>query len=313
MNPKPMMKIVLTGATGFIGGVVLDRLLSRGDSVTALTRRVSASTPARQGVRWVEWDPRADGAWQREVDGHDAVIHLAGETAAGRRYNEQVQKEILESRVGPTGRIVEAMGRAANPPRVLLCASGVGHYGPHDDAEPLDERAPPGRDFLAQVTVAWEAAARAAERFGVRVVNARIGFVLGHGGALARMVPIFKSFVGGKLGSGRQMVSWIHVNDVAGAMLHALGETTLSGPMNTVAPNAVTNAEFSKVLGQVLGRPALLPAPAFALRALFGEGAEPILTGQHAVPRALLEHGYVFQFTRLADALADLLGPNASR
>jgi uncharacterized protein (TIGR01777 family) len=305
-----MMKIVLTGATGFIGGVMLERLLARGDAVTALTRRVSAATPARSGLRWVEWEPRADGLWQRELDGQDAVIHLAGEMAAGRRYTEKVQREILASRVGPTERIVAAIGKAATPPRVLVCASGVGHYGPHEGAEPLDEQAPPGNDFLAKVTVAWEAAARAAERFGVRVVNARIGFVLGHGGALARMVPMFKSFIGGKLGSGQQMVSWIHVNDVVGAMLHALSETTLNGPMNTVAPNAVNNAELSKALGRVLGRPAVLPAPAFALRLLFGDGAEPLLTGQHAVPRALLDHGYVFQFTELRAALTDLFGSN---
>jgi uncharacterized protein (TIGR01777 family) len=302
-----MLRIVLTGATGFIGGKVLDRLLARGDSVTALTRQVPVTaTPA--GVRWVKWEPRESGAWQRELEGHDAVIHLAGETAAGRRYNDAVRKEILESRVVPTDRLVEGMTQAEKPPRVLVCASGVGYYGSHEDRAPLDESASPGSDFLAQVCLAWEAAARGAERAGARVVSARIGFVLGHGGALAKMLPIFKSFVGGKLGDGKQMVSWIHVDDVAGAILHAVDTAPLRGPMNAVAPNAVDNAELTATLARVLGRPSLLPAPGFALRALFGEGAEPLLGGQHVVPRALLETGYRFQFTELSSALTDLLG-----
>jgi len=302
-----MLRIVLTGATGFIGSKVLDRLLARGDSVTALTRDVPvAAMPA--GVRWVKWEPRENGAWQRELDGHDAVIHLAGETAAGRRYNDAVRKEILASRVEPTERIVAAMAKVPSPPRVLVCASGVGYYGPHEDRAPLDENSPPGSDFLAQVCLAWEAAARSAEGLGARVVSGRIGFVLGHGGALSKMLPIFKSFVGGTLGDGKQMVSWVHVDDVVGAFLHAVDTATLRGAMNVVAPHAVDNAELTAELGRVLGRPALLPAPGFALRALFGDGAEPLLTGQHVVPRALLEHGYRFQFTELSVALADLLG-----
>ncbi|HWA77649.1 MAG TPA: TIGR01777 family oxidoreductase [Polyangiaceae bacterium] len=302
-----MLRIVLTGATGFIGGKVLERLLARGDSVTALTRKVPV-TAMPAGVRWVKWEPRENGEWQRELDGHDAVIHLAGETAAGRRYNDAVRREILESRVLPTERIVTGMAQVPNPPRVLVCASGVGYYGSHEDRTPLAEDASPGSDFLAQVCLAWEGAARSAEGLGARVVSARIGFVLGHGGALAKMLPLFKSFIGGKLGDGKQMVSWIHVNDVAGAMLHALDTAALRGPMNTVAPNAVDNAELTATLGRVLGRPAVLPAPGFALRALFGDGAEPLLGGQHVVPRALLETGYRFQFTELSAALTDLLG-----
>jgi uncharacterized protein (TIGR01777 family) len=306
-----MLRIVLTGATGFIGGKVLERLLARGDSVTALTRKRPEGRRGNTGLRWVEWDPGADGAWQQELDGKDAVIHLAGETAAGRRYTDAVRKEILQSRVGPTERIVTGISRVANPPRVLVCASGVGYYGGHKGDEVFDERSPPGRDFLAQVCVQWEDAARRAEAYGARVVSARMGFVLGHGGALAKMLPIFKSFVGGRLGDGRQLVSWIHMNDVVGAILLALGETTLIGAMNTVAPNAVDNRELTHELARLLGRPALFPAPSFALRALFGDGAEPLLTGQHVVPRVLLDHGYAFQFTDLATALTDLLGPQS--
>lgn len=303
------MRVLVTGGTGFIGSALIERLLLRNDIVTALTRRVrDGATP---GVRWVEWDPDHDGDWQRALAEQDAVVHLAGETAAGRRYTPEVEQRILESRVGSTTRVVDGIAKLPPEarPKVLVCASGVGYYGNLDDDRPLDESAPPGDDFLARVCVAWEGAAREAERSGVRVVSTRIGFVLGNGGgALSRLVPIFKSFVGGPLGSGKQMVSWIHLADTVGAMLHALDDTGVRGPMNVAAPNAVTNAELSKTLGHVLKRPSILSAPAFALKALFGDGAEPLLGGQRAVPRVLLEQGYRFRFTELEAALRDLLG-----
>jgi hypothetical protein len=360
------MRVLVTGGTGFIGRPLIARLLERGDSVTALTRRVpegvaaniasflsGASSPSkvvRGQLRWLKWDPTADGAWQDEIADHDAVVHLAGETAAGRRYTDSVKQEILTSRVESTTRIVRAIERTAGlvprgqgsatfrrdggahgastdvqvggqngehksdgtsgrrRPEVLVCASGVGFYGGRDDAKELDESAPAGSDFLAQVCVAWEGAARQAENGGVRVVSGRIGFVLGkEGGALARLVPIFKSFAGGRLGTGRQMVPWIHLDDVVGAFLKAVDDRTLSGPMNVTAPTPVTNAEFSRALGRALGRPALLPAPSFALKALFGEGAVPLLTGQAAVPRALMDHGFRHRFTDLDAALRDVL------
>jgi NAD dependent epimerase/dehydratase family enzyme len=362
------MRVLVTGGTGFIGRPLMARLLERGDSVTALTRRVpegaaassasflsGASSPskvARGQLRWVKWDPTADGAWQDELADHDAVVHLAGETAAGRRYTDAVKQEILTSRVESTTRIVRAIERSAGlvprgqgsatfrrdggdagalgatgaegsgqngehksdgrsgrgRPEVLVCASGVGFYGGREDAKELDESAPAGTDFLAQVCVAWEGAARQAENVGVRVVCGRIGFVLGKGGgALARLVPIFKAFAGGPLGKGRQMVPWIHIDDVVGAFLKAVDDRTLSGPMNVTAPTPVTNAELSRALGRALGRPALLPAPSFALKALFGEGAVPILTGQAAVPRALTDHGFRHRFTDLDAALRDVL------
>jgi uncharacterized protein (TIGR01777 family) len=190
---------------------------------------------------------------------------------------------------------------------VFVCASGTGFYGPRGDDE-VDEFAEAGRDFLAQVCVEWEDAARSADRYGVRVVHSRFGFVLGRaGGALAKLVPIFKAYAGGKIGNGKQWGPWVHLDDVAGAILHALGEPSLFGPMNVCAPTAVTNAELSRAIGKVLHKPALLPAPAFALKLLYGEGAEPILTGQRAVPRVLLSHGYSFRFVDLETALRDLL------
>jgi len=302
------MRVLVTGGTGFIGRALVERLLARGDSVTGLTR--NAGKPGARGVAWVEWDPRRAGAWQQAIAGHDAVVHLAGETAAGRRYTPEVEREILESRVGSTERLIEAIHAAPGErrPRVFVCASGVGYYGNHDDDARLDETAAAGSDFLARVCVEWEAAARAAESAGVRAVSMRIGFVLGRdGGALARLVPIFKAFIGGPLGSGRQRVPWIHLTDVIGAFLHAIDHEILRGPVNIAAPNGVTNKAFARTLGSVLGRPSALPAPAFALRILFGDGAEPILGGQHAVPRALLEAGYRFQFPELEPALRDLL------
>ncbi|MGC4089412.1 MAG: TIGR01777 family oxidoreductase [Polyangiaceae bacterium] len=316
------MRVLVTGGTGFIGRALVAQLLARGDEVTGLTRRVPAVADAADvanersvapRVRWVAWDPERAGEWQRELSGHDAVVHLAGASAVGRRYTEQVRREILESRVEPTRRLVEGIGAlpAEQRPRVLVCASGVGFYGARGDEE-VDEWAEAGHDFLAEVCVAWEAAARAAEAHGVRVVNARIGFVLGRGGgALAKLVPIFKAFAGGKLGSGRQWMPWIHLDDVVGALLLALSEASLSGPMNVAGPSPATNAEFSKALGRALKRPALFPVPAFGLRALFGDGAEPLLTGQRAVPRALLTQRYRFRFSELDAALADLPGLGA--
>ncbi len=304
------MRILLTGATGFIGKALLERLLIRGDVVTALTRQAPESLPSRPSLRWVRWDPRADGAWQLELEGQDAIVHLAGESVAGRRWNDKVRQEIRDSRVIPTERIVAGLTKVGQKPRVLVSASGIGFYGVNASDEPHDETAAPGRDFLAHVCIEWEDAAREAERYGVRVVMSRTGFVLGKdGGALAKLVPIFRSYAGGRLGDGQQVVPWIHLDDVVGALLHAMGDPTLMGPVNVVAPNEVTNAVFTKSLGEALGRPSLLPVPKFALKLLFGEGAEPILGGQNAVPRALVEHGYPFRYSNLDEALKDILKP----
>lgn len=299
-----MTRVLISGGTGFIGRSLVERLLARSDEVTVLTRRAPSSP--RPGVRFALWDPNTNGEWQRELEQHDAVIHLAGSPAVGRRYTEAVRRDIMDSRVHSTAHLVSGIERAAHRPKVFVCASGVGFYGARDDS--VEESAAPGDDFLARVCVEWEGTAAQVERLGVRRVSARIGFVLGRdGGALERLVPLFKAGIGGKLGNGKQKVSWIHLDDVVGAFLHALDDATLSGPMNVTAPTPTTNAELTRQLAEVLHRPALLPAPSFALRALFGEGADPLLTGQAALPRALLEHGYTFRFTELRAALKDLL------
>lgn len=307
-----LMRVLVTGGTGFIGRALLAKLLERGDTVTGLTRRAPEAgrlPPALRAVRWIEWDPERDGSWQTELAGQDAVVHLAGEQAVGKRYTQRIKDQILKSRVESTARLVAGMEQAApdERPRVFVCASGVGYYGGRLDDEPLDESSPPGSDFLALVCVAWEGAARGAERLGVRVVSARFGFVLGaDGGALAKLVPIFNAFAGGPIGSGKQMLPWVHVDDVAAALLKAIDDTALKGPMNVTAPEPVSNAEFSRALGRALGRPALVPTPAFALKALFGEGAEPLITGQAAIPRILLQHGFRFRFEDLNAALRDV-------
>lgn len=303
------MRVAISGGSGFIGRAVIERLLARGDSVTAFTRRVTDELQRHERLRWVVWNPEREGDWQRELRGQDGVVHLAGSPAVGRRFTDEARRDIMDSRVVSTRLLVEGMGKLPpnECPRVFVCASGTGFYGPRGDEE-VDELAEAGRDFLAQVCVEWEDAARSADRYGVRVVHSRFGFVLGRGGgALARLVPIFKSFAGGKLGSGKQWMPWVHLADVAGGILHALGEPSLFGAMNVSAPKPVTNAELSRALGKVLHKPALLPAPAFALKLLYGEGADPILTGVRAVPRVLLSHGYSFQFTDVEAALRDLL------
>ena len=304
------MRVLVTGGTGFIGKAVIGALLARGDEVTAFTRRVAEkSPPGMERVSWKTWDPARDGEWQRAIDGQQGIVHLAGEPAVGRRLTDDAKKRILESRTESTARIVRGIELAASRPSVLVCASGVGFYGTSTGDATLTEQSPPGDDFLAQVCIAWERAARAAEAFGTRVVSTRFGLVLGRGGgALGHLVPIFKGFIGGPLGSGKQPQPWVHLDDVAGAVLKALDDERLSGPVNVSAPAPVTNAELSRVLGRVLHRPSLLPAPGFALKALFGQGADALLTGQNALPRALLDHGYSFRFVELEPALRDLLG-----
>src|SRR5688572_1106823 len=304
------MRVLVTGGTGFIGSAVMRALLERGDEVTGFSRGVSKKpTAGLERVIWKTWDPDQDGAWQDALDGQDGIMHLTGEPAVGKRFTDSVKREILGSRVHSTQRIVRAIEKARVRPRVLVHASGVGFYGVRAGDAPLTESAPAGDDFMAEVCVAWEAAAREAAAFGTRVVATRFGLVLGRdGGLLGKLVPIFRSFVGGPLGDGKQVMPWVHLSDVVGAILKGLDDPSLSGPVNVTAPNPVSNSELSSALGRVLRRPALLPAPGFALKMLYGgEGAAPILTGQRALPKALLDHGYTFRFPEHEPALRDLL------
>lgn len=296
------MKVFVSGATGLIGRAVAGALVARGDTVTALVRSPErAQLPAE--VERVQGDVTAAGPWQARVDGQDAVVHLAGEPVDA-RWTEARKASILGSRVEGTRRVVEAIAAAARKPGVLVSASGQGYYGTRDDDQEVDESAPAGNDFLARVCVAWEAEARKAP---ARVALLRTGIVLSReGGALRRMETPFRLFAGGPLGSGRQWMSWIHIADEVGLTRFALDDARVEGPLNLVAPGPVRNADFARALGRAMSRPALAPAPAFAIRLVLGEMAQVVLRGARVVPRRALELGYRFRFPELDGALADL-------
>lgn len=309
MLPTGMAKIVVSGATGFIGKRLVGSLVRRGDEVTALTRDPErARGTLAEPVRLERWDAGQGDARIEALETCDAVVHLAGERAVGTRWSAAVKREIMDSRVRSTERIVRAIEGATRRPGALVCASGVGYYGARGD-EAVDETASPGDDFLAQVTIAWEGAAARAEALGVRVVRARLGIVLGRdGGALAQMAVPFRMFVGGPIGSGKQFVSWVHLDDAVGILVRCIDDASIAGAVNVVSPGAVTNEALSTGIGQVLGRPSALRVPELALRLRFGEGAGPLVTGQRAVPGVLLQKRYAFRYPALHEALVEALG-----
>jgi len=246
------------------------------------------------------------------VSSSDAVINLAGASIFG-KWTPRRKRQIMESRAESTANVVAALSRRAGPPAVLLSASAVGYYGFRDDEE-LDEKGAPGDDFLAQVTRRWEETALQAAENGHRVILARFGLVLGEtGGTLGQMVPLYKFGLGGPLGDGRQWFSWIHIDDLAAAVLFLVGRGDISGPVNVCAPNPVRNRDLAKALGRTLRRPSFLRAPAFAIRLLLGEFGTVVLKGQRVVPRRLLEAGFGFRFPSLEVALADLLNGTRRR
>jgi len=299
----------VTGGSGFIGKRLIASLVGRGDEVTVLSR--SADETARKlprGARAAAWDPEREGPWFEEVARAEAVVHLAGASVAA-RWTPEKKREIERSRVVSTRLLVEAIGRAAPKPEVLVSASAVGYYGAHPPDEALDESAPPGHDVLAEVCVKWEAEARAVEAFGVRASQVRIGVVLGEGGgALEKMVPAFKLFAGGPLGDGRQAMPWIHHADVVGILLLALDNPAARGPINAVAPDASTAKDVADALGVALHRPSWLPVPTFALKLLMGESSAIVTQGQRVVPRRAAELDYRFAYPRLGPALASIVG-----
>lgn len=294
------MKIAITGASGFVGGPLCATLRERDHEVVAARR-----TDAPAELRWTvdEGFSPADA-----LSGYDAVVHLAGESIAGGRWTDERKAAIMGSRVDGTRRVFEALKAADPRPRTLVCASGIGYYG--DTGETIvDESTPAGNDFTAQVAAAWEKEAEAASDLGIRVVRMRLGMILGRaGGALAKMLPAFRLGFGGRLGTGDQYVPWIHHDDAVAAFVHVIESEELVGPVNVVAPNPVPNADFTKALGHAVRRPTIIAAPKFALRAVFGEMADLLLTGQRAEPKRLLAGGFAFDFAHLGQALADLLG-----
>lgn len=301
MSQSPRLKVAITGASGMIGSMLAPALVAGGHQVIRVVRKAPAAGEIR-------WDPAGAGLDPARLSGVDAVVHLAGENIAGGRWTEARKRELLESRKLGTRLLAEAMARAPDGPRVLVSSSAIGYYGERGD-EKLTETSPPGRGFLPEVCVAWEAATRPAAEAGVRVVTVRTGLVLTRaGGVLQRMLLPFQLGLGGRLGTGRQWMSWISAADLIGVFQHALLET-LSGPVNAVAPGAVRNQEFTEALGRVLHRPTLLAVPTVAIRLAFGQMAdEAILASANVLPEALERAGYRFQHPTLDGALAYQLG-----
>jgi len=303
------MKVIISGGTGLIGKAVAEALLRRGDEVVVLSREPARARAMPQGVSLARWDGKTAAGWAHLADGADAMINLAGENISAGRWTAARKERIRASRLNAGRAMVEAMTQAERPPRVLIQASAVGYYGACGD-EIVTERSGPGQDFLARVTVAWEASTAPAEDLGVRRAIIRTGVVLSRdGGALHRMALPFRFFAGGPVGSGKQWLPWIQMADEVGAILFLLDRDDAAGPFNLTAPNPVTNADFARILGRVMGRPAWLPAPAFALRLLLGEMAAIVLKGQRALPERLLDLGYQFRFPALEAALAALFRP----
>jgi uncharacterized protein len=299
------MKILITGASGLVGSRLLPALKSLGHEVIGLTRDQSR---ARGDSAF--WDPKGGFIDSGALAGCDAAVNLAGESIASGRWNARRKRAIRESRVHATNTIVQALATLEPRPRVLVNASAVGYYGSRG-SEQLDESSASGSgDFLSGVCRDWEAAAEPASRAGIRVVLTRFGVILSkQGGALATMLTPFKLGLGGKIGRGQQYMSWIAIDDVVGSIVHCLQAETIGGPVNVVAPQPVTNAEFTKTLGQVLSRPTIFPMPAFAAKLVFGEmGEELLLGGQRVQPARLLESGYVFKYPELETALRHVLG-----
>lgn len=297
------MTVVVSGSSGLIGSAVIPALKAAGHRVSRLVR---SKTAAGEGA--IYWNPAAGELNTAALEGTDAVIHLSGESIA-QRWNAETKARIVSSRVSSTRLLAESLGRLKRPPEVFISASAVGYYGDRGE-ELLHEDSVPGSGFLAECCHAWETAAQLGEQYGMRTVRLRFGVLLSTaGGALPRMLPPFRFGVGGKVGSGKQYMSWIAIDDAVGAILHAVHNTDLRGAVNAVGPNPVTNEEFTKTLGKVLHRPAVLPLPAFVVRLAFGEmGEELLLSSTRVQPAKLRSSGYVFRYPTLEPCLRALLG-----
>ncbi len=295
------MKVAISGPTGLIGTALGESLAADGVQILALSRK--PAVPPLETIRWDVESGRFDASGLEQVD---AVVHLAGEPIA-QRWNEARKKVIRESRVKSTALLVEGLKSLKRKPKVLISGSAVGFYGDRGD-EVLEETSPPGSGFLPETCQAWERAAMEAMGVGIRTAVLRTGIVLStRGGALKKMLPPFRLGVGGPVGSGQQWMSWIHIDDIVGAIRHIIDKDDLMAAVNGTAPAPATNAEFTRAFGRALSRPAFLPAPAFGLKIAFGEMATMLLEGQRVVPRKLLDTGYRFRFPELSAALSDVL------
>jgi uncharacterized protein len=301
------LNIVMAGATGFIGSCLCKELTRAKHHVTALMRGEAGNIKLSAGCRSLKWNRRQPGEWQEVVGRADVVINLAGAPIAAEKWTAEYKQTLRESRIETTKALIGAMFAHPRPGKLLINASAVGYYGTHTGEQTVTEKSPPGRDYLAKLCQDWEAEAMTAAEAGIRTVILRSGIVLGEGGTLERMLPPFKAFTGGPLGDGRQWVPWIHIDDEVGLIQFAIDNPLMQGPVNAVAPNPVRMQEFAETLGRVLGRPAKVRVPPFMLKMMFGEFAEVLCSGQKAVPEAAQRCGYLFKFTRLEEALRDVL------
>lgn len=310
------MRVFITGGTGFVGRNLARQLIDRGDRVTVLTRDRGHAGDLPEACEIVEGDPTESGDWQQAVDGCDAAVHLAGAPVDGKRWNARYRQVIQTSRIDSAHNLVAAIGAAGSKPATLVSASGIDIYPFAEELADLKEYfedswvtegAPKSDGFLGRLCREWEREANAAADHGCRVACARTGMVLGREGPLQKMLTPFKMFAGGKIGSGKQWVSWIHIDDVARAYIHILDRGDVKGPVNLVAPNPVRNKDFARALGRVMSRPSLVPAPAFAVKLAVGELAEYVLDGRRVQPKCLLDSGFEFNYPDLEPALEDLL------
>lgn len=305
------MKIAIAGATGFVGTRLVERLQAEGHTVLVLARNESRATSlfppsAFPRVEIVAYQPITSGPWQQAISGCEAVVNLAGEPIAEKRWTEDQKNLILNSRKIGTDKLVEAIAQAPIKPQVLVTASAIGFYGTSETAT-FDESSAAGADFLAQVCQAWEGAAQPVTNLGVRLVIIRLGIVLGMGGAMAKMLTPFKLFAGGPIGSGHQWFSWIHREDAVNLIIQAITQSRLSGVYNGTAPHPVRMAEFCQTMGDVMNRPSWLPVPAFALEALLGDGAQVVLEGQQVLPKRTQATGFQYQYPEVKAAIAQVL------
>ncbi len=305
------MKVAVTGATGFVGSRLVERLTAECHQVIVLTRSATGaekvfSKSAYPNLEVVAYNPIESGSWQDHLAGCDGVVNLAGEAIAETRWTSERKQSLMNSRKITTQKLVEAIAKANPKPSVLVNASAIGFYGTSETAT-FDETSSPGDDFLAEVCQTWEAEASKVRESGVRLVILRIGIVLGMGGALGKMLTPFKMFAGGPIGSGKQWFSWIHREDLVSLILRALTQTQMEGVFNATAPNPVRMAEMTTALGQVLNRPSWLPVPSFALEAMLGDGAKVVLEGQEVLPKRTLADGFDYQYSTIKPALEEIL------
>lgn len=301
------MKILITGGTGFVGTQLTSRLTQDGHELTILSRSAKRSGEVPRGISYLQGDPTQKGPWQEAIKTHDGVINLAGASIFA-KWTEEHKKAIRESPVSTTRNIVEGIPSHPQKPFSLFSTSAVGYYGFCGDEE-LTEDSPPGNDFLAQIAKEWEGEALKAEEKGARVVITRFGIVMGEkGGALSQMIPLFKKYIGGPIGSGKQWFSWVHIKDLSEAFAFLMKHPEISGAVNICAPNPVRNKELAKALGKVLHRPSFIPAPGFMVKLFLGEFGSVIFKGQRVIPRRLLENGFVFQYPEIGKALQSIMG-----